>query len=1174
MVRKNGVTQYSRTLATVDADGPFGLMLTVAAGDALDFVINAGAANDVGCDSTTFDPIIAYTSGAPTASATYSSSTQEANAWSYFAQSLTPPYALTPMTPTSISSPFLSETTAWNAGPDSWLWSWGGHPTPGSDSVRRWTAPAAGTVRIAGSASDADPNCGDGVVVSIRKGASTLWTQPIANGDSTGVSYDLTTSVAQGDAVDFVINAGPAQNHYCDSTSFNPSIAYTMRVSNSQDATYCVAEDLTGQHPRQVTYQVEKLYDPALSTLASQRSAAATLQVPFAWGWADLHAHMFAEKAFGAQLQNVTPGGDWHKLIYRQTGLDTKTTQRKRYGLLHGTFEGDEATALTSCGEHHGNTYSTRTNASWSEEAPASASDVPNSRPNQSSPGKCQLPNSYGCLTLSDLVQNSVPDVNASHISKPAAYGSDGADYKDRHFVDGYPNYTDWPHAQIITHQQMWNGWVKRAHKYGLRMVTMMAVSDAQMCYSLLQAKNHDVCKDGNNAKVSLDAARAYAAANPSWFQIVTTPAEARNAIAQGKLAVVLGLELDDLLGDLSPEGSAKSGTCTLDPAHPCPYNTDALVRSRIQYWYDLGVRHVFPVHLVDNAIGGSAMYSPYFVGASWQQNGSNWPGAALKPGTLDAIPAQQAFNTNAWSAYGPDVNSNDCSTTPAAAFDEYGSPLPISSRETGMETRSSRLPEQNAPPFQFNDWNFVNYVANMNVPGVDPVWAAMTYSRPNYYPPPDANHATRAQCNGLGLTALGRMAVKALMDEGMLIDVDHISAVARRQIYALSDSRSYPLVAGHASIHGPNYGASEMSLDYYDVKNILRWRGTIALGLRQGSDTLNPALPTPPNGECTDRPTSRSYAHQLMNLWDIKQTLWSSGDVGHDSFFAASAAGVPFGSDFNGLINLPEARTAPACGGTAFAYGASLLRPAHGTSTVNLTPWQSQGGVTFDYNTRGVATVGQLPEFVADLNSVGLNQNVIDPLYRGAESFLRSWEQAEWSSGAFTSNSGWRVSTASLTAAAASSPALDDSGWAAAVDLGPLSSNKYGALPADGSGSAGIIPATTSAHWISASSACGTSCAAGTTWFRRKLEVKGSWDNVDLKQFRFLGSDMSDQIIVYFDGVEVAWSDAAKAGYFPSFRNAAALAAAQRTEGTHVLTVQLNNYGASTPAAFALELK
>jgi len=107
------------------------------------------------------------------------------------------------------------------------LWNSGGHPGNAADAQRRWVAPSSGTIRITGKANDLDTGGGGGVTVSIRKGSTVLWQQAIANGNTTGLSYDVTTSVTAGQAIDFVINRGADGNNNSDSTGFDPTITYT-----------------------------------------------------------------------------------------------------------------------------------------------------------------------------------------------------------------------------------------------------------------------------------------------------------------------------------------------------------------------------------------------------------------------------------------------------------------------------------------------------------------------------------------------------------------------------------------------------------------------------------------------------------------------------------------------------------------------------------------------------------------------------------------------------------------------------------------------------------------------------------------------------------------------------------------------------------------------------------
>src|ERR1043166_2622788 len=100
----------------------------------------------------------------------------------------------------------------------------GGHPGNVSDAIRRWTAPQGGTLTITGTAFDQNTGCGSGAVVYIKKNATVLWQQTLANGNTTGIAFNLTQTVVTGDNIDFGINRGPDNVWNCDSTGFDPTI--------------------------------------------------------------------------------------------------------------------------------------------------------------------------------------------------------------------------------------------------------------------------------------------------------------------------------------------------------------------------------------------------------------------------------------------------------------------------------------------------------------------------------------------------------------------------------------------------------------------------------------------------------------------------------------------------------------------------------------------------------------------------------------------------------------------------------------------------------------------------------------------------------------------------------------------------------------------------------------
>jgi hypothetical protein len=103
----------------------------------------------------------------------------------------------------------------------------GGHPGNVSDAVRRWTAPQAGTLTITGTAFDQNTGCGTGAAVYIKKNSTVLWQQTLANGNTTGIAFNLTQTVVTGDNIDFGINRGPDNVWNCDSTGLDPKIVLT-----------------------------------------------------------------------------------------------------------------------------------------------------------------------------------------------------------------------------------------------------------------------------------------------------------------------------------------------------------------------------------------------------------------------------------------------------------------------------------------------------------------------------------------------------------------------------------------------------------------------------------------------------------------------------------------------------------------------------------------------------------------------------------------------------------------------------------------------------------------------------------------------------------------------------------------------------------------------------------
>ena len=173
------------------------------------------------------------------------------------------------------------------------------------------------------------------------------------------------------------------------------------------------------------------------------------------------------------------------------------------------------------------------------------------------------------------------------------------------HNTTGYPEFIDWPNAHSSsTHQVQYYKWLERAYLGGLRLVVQHATTNQIICdfISALAEDGMEPVRYSCNDMVAVDRIidetynmERYIDAQEGgpgkgWFRIVSSPAEAREVINGGKMAVILGIETSNLFD------------CFLTPPdgfEPC---TPQSVKEKLDAYYERGVRVIFPVHKYDNA--------------------------------------------------------------------------------------------------------------------------------------------------------------------------------------------------------------------------------------------------------------------------------------------------------------------------------------------------------------------------------------------------------------------------------------------------------------------------------------------------------------------------------------------------------------------------------------------
>lgn len=181
------------------------------------------------------------------------------------------------------------------------------------------------------------------------------------------------------------------------------------------------------------------------------------------------------------------------------------------------------------------------------------------------------------------------------------------------HNRSGWPDFPAWPTWHDRLHQQVRVEMLQRAWQGGLRLIVALAVNShtlAKMCQT--QGPYDD--KSAGDAQI---AAIKEMIAGQSFMGLALSPSDVRHIIGSGKLAVVIGVELD-CIGNFCIENDTDNSGA---PYQPAP--SDDNIRAEIDRLFSSGVRYFFPVHLTDNVFGGAALYEMAFNTATRYQFGS-----------------------------------------------------------------------------------------------------------------------------------------------------------------------------------------------------------------------------------------------------------------------------------------------------------------------------------------------------------------------------------------------------------------------------------------------------------------------------------------------------------------------------------------------------------------------
>ena len=542
----------------------------------------------------------------------------------------------------------------------------------------------------------------------------------------------------------------------------------------------------------------------------------------------------------------------------------------------------------------------------------------------------------------------------------------------DGHATDGYPTFTEWPARGMLTHEAIYWKWQERAWAAGLRIIVNDLVDNETLCELQRNASGDPTreCTSMNNAGRQAGTlygmmdyiAAQYGGPGKGFFRIVHDPDAARDVIEDGKIAVVLGIEISNLfdckltynpLRMTSPEDETGAGPAGMDNSYFCTIEEGQpnSILTQMQRIHDWGVRQVISIHEFDNALGGNGIFDGAVLNLGNRENSGGIPSGDLASITSLLTPELSPEQVQA-------VLTN----------------LPTTETPTGEFWTTYDCPEEdNTPGFSGYLWG--NAGGSTQTITTAPLCAPTGQggraggTTPCY--PSDVR-----QCNARWMTPAGLYTYGKMMEMGFIFDFDHMAVAMKTQALELAEAQdiTYPIVSTHGTFGGITNDQAE---------RVIRGGGYLY----------------PSNG------SSRGFRNDLDETLGIWQQATSDLPAEQRPLF-----GFGYGTDTNGL----SAQTGPRGDfepEDAVVYPYTLF---DGDLFDSLPAFDSVSGVSFSQpnstdpegtvartwheDIDGNAHYGMLSGFVQEIRLEG-NSEQIKHLYNSAEAYLQTWERTVASS-------------------------------------------------------------------------------------------------------------------------------------------------------------------------------
>src|SRR5213594_146819 len=186
----------------------------------------------------------------------------------------------------------------------------------------------------------------------------------------------------------------------------------------------------------------------------------------------------------------------------------------------------------------------------------------------------------------------------------------------------GSPIFNMWPKWNDISHQKMWVDWISRAKDGGLRVLVALSHNNRLLGHAVSGgackwAPLTCVTEDMQSSDLQIVEMQAFVNRHPDLMEVALGSADVYRIVQSNRIAVVLGVEIDNI-GNFNqlPQGALN----------------ETIIQSEILRLYNQGVRYIFPIHLVDNVFGDTAIFELDMAASNLYETGPWKVECALPP--------------------------------------------------------------------------------------------------------------------------------------------------------------------------------------------------------------------------------------------------------------------------------------------------------------------------------------------------------------------------------------------------------------------------------------------------------------------------------------------------------------------------------------------------------------